>query len=540
MAARGVVCRESQVLLTNGAQQANELLARSFPARGRHGARRGGDVRLLPDGAAGGGGPAAAGADRLDTGMDVERVEAALRGGARPAFVYAIPDGHNPHGVSLSAGEARAPGRARRAPRRAGDRGRRLRLPRPTTRRRRPRSRALNGEWVVTIGSFSKLLAPGLRVGWIVASEALVARLALQKQANDLDIGTFTQRLVSAFLDTGELRAHLAALRGEYRTRRDAMARALRAHFPAEARFRVPAAGFYFWVELPARVDAGALLSDGARARARGLHPRLRAGRRGRSAVRELAAPVLLRVLAGAHRDRRRATRPPREGSAAMSERAQATPLVRAAPADVEDLYTLAPLQEGMLFHELLAPALGVYVQQTSFEIRGSLDVTALRRAWQETVDCHPVLRTAFVAETPSVRCRSSTGTRRWSSSRRTGAACPRPSGVRASRPGWRRTRPRLRARGGSAAAPRAAAAGRRRVAPRVDVPPLAPRRLVPALLFEELLARYAAAREGRTADRRAPATLPRLHRLAAPPRRPRRRGVLARAASTVSPHRLR
>src|SRR6185295_3545596 len=70
-----------------------------------------------------------------------------------------------------------------------------------------------------------------------------------------------------------------------------------------------------------------------------------------------------------------------------------------AEPADVEDIYALAPLQEGMLFHELLAPALGVYVQQTSFEIRGSLDVTALRRAWQETVDFHPVLRTAFVAE---------------------------------------------------------------------------------------------------------------------------------------------
>ena len=260
MAARGVVCRESQVLLTNGAQQANELLVRLFlPAGGQALVEAATYDCFLTSLRAAAGRPVPVPTD-LATGMDVERVEAMLRAGARPAFVYAIPDGHNPHGVSLSP-EKRAHLAALAArhgvPVIEDDVYGFLSYDAPAP----PPLRALDDEWVVTISSFSKLLAPGLRVGWIVASEALVARLAILKQANDLDIGTFAQRIVSAFLDTGELRAHLAALRGEYRARRDAMERALRAHFPAEARFRVPAAGFYFWVELPARIDAGALLS---------------------------------------------------------------------------------------------------------------------------------------------------------------------------------------------------------------------------------------------------------------------------------------
>jgi 2-aminoadipate transaminase len=259
MAARGVACRESQVLLVNGAQQANDLLVRHFlPAGGEALVEEASYDCFLTSLRASGGRPVTVPTDD-ETGMDVERVEAHLRAGPRPAFVYAIPDGQNPRGVSLS--------REKRA--RLVELAARFSVPvieddvygylsydGPAP----PPLRALDGEWVVTIGSFSKLLAPALRVGWVVASEALVARLALQKHALDLDVGTFAQRIVSAYLDTGALPGHLEGLRREYRARREAMRRALREHFPAEARTHVPASGFFFWVELPARVDSCALL----------------------------------------------------------------------------------------------------------------------------------------------------------------------------------------------------------------------------------------------------------------------------------------
>jgi surfactin family lipopeptide synthetase C len=66
---------------------------------------------------------------------------------------------------------------------------------------------------------------------------------------------------------------------------------------------------------------------------------------------------------------------------------------------DIEDIYPLAPMQQGMLFHSLYAPESGVYFEQTSWTLRGDLDVSAFERAWQRVVDRHPILRTAFVWE---------------------------------------------------------------------------------------------------------------------------------------------
>lgn len=66
---------------------------------------------------------------------------------------------------------------------------------------------------------------------------------------------------------------------------------------------------------------------------------------------------------------------------------------------NIEDIYPLSPVQQGMLFHSLLAPASGVYVVQVSYEMHGSLDIAAFEQAWQQEVDRHPVLRTAFVWE---------------------------------------------------------------------------------------------------------------------------------------------
>ena len=259
MAQRGVACAPEQVFLTTGAQQGISLLARLL-------LEPGGEIitdtlcytgfqqavepfapRLLTV------------PTDLDTGMDVDAVEALLASGARPAFIYAVPDGHNPLAVSMSA-EKRV---------RLVEIARRYGVPvveddpygflaydgapaHPL--------RALEREWVFYVGSFSKVLAPALRLGWIIVPQELVRLLAIGKEASDINTATLAQRGAARFFDGGHLPAHLAMLRREYRLRRDTMLAALEKHFPAGTRWRKPSAGVFVWVELPEGTDAGEVL----------------------------------------------------------------------------------------------------------------------------------------------------------------------------------------------------------------------------------------------------------------------------------------
>jgi DNA-binding transcriptional MocR family regulator len=108
-------------------------------------------------------------------------------------------------------------------------------------------------------GTFSKVLAPGLRVGWIVASKALIRRLVLIKQASDLNSATINQmvihRMAEAVFDTQVERAST-----HYRRRRDWMLAALERYMPAGARWTHPDGGLFVWLTLPEGIDAAALL----------------------------------------------------------------------------------------------------------------------------------------------------------------------------------------------------------------------------------------------------------------------------------------
>ncbi len=112
----------------------------------------------------------------------------------------------------------------------------------------------------VYLGSFSKVLAPGLRLGYVVAPKALGPKLLQAKQAADLHTPGFNQRLVHEVIRNGFLRDHVPTIRARYQAQRDAMRAALEAYLPAGCRWTVPSGGMFFWVELPAGVDAVALL----------------------------------------------------------------------------------------------------------------------------------------------------------------------------------------------------------------------------------------------------------------------------------------
>lgn len=112
---------------------------------------------------------------------------------------------------------------------------------------------------VIHMGTFSKVLAPGFRLGYIVAPPPVLEKLLMAKQAADLHSSRLPQLTVAEFLETEPLAPHLELLRTTYRSRRDAIVAALRELLP-ELRIDVPAGGMFVWAEAPAGIDAKALL----------------------------------------------------------------------------------------------------------------------------------------------------------------------------------------------------------------------------------------------------------------------------------------
>jgi 2-aminoadipate transaminase len=258
MRRRGVDCGPEQVFLTTGAQQALALLARLF-------LEPGGAVicdRLVYMGfqqVVESYSPRILAVDSdLETGIDVDQVEAHLEHGPRPAFIYCITDGHNPLGVSVSLEKRlRLAELARRhgVPLIEDDAYGLLHYGQPL-----PPIRALEDRWCFYVGSFSKVMAPGFRTGWLIVPPELVNVLGCAKDGADIDTSTFSQRLVSEYLEAGGFEAHLGRIRAAYRERRDTMLGALARHFPAGTRWSVPRHGALLWAELPAGMDAAALL----------------------------------------------------------------------------------------------------------------------------------------------------------------------------------------------------------------------------------------------------------------------------------------
>lgn len=115
-------------------------------------------------------------------------------------------------------------------------------------------------EGVICLGSFSKVLAPGLRLGYVVAPPALYPKLLQAKQAADLHTPIFNQRMVHEVIRDGFLDTHVPTIRTRYAAQRDAMEAALRRHLPAGCQWTTPRGGMFFWLTLPSEIDTMALL----------------------------------------------------------------------------------------------------------------------------------------------------------------------------------------------------------------------------------------------------------------------------------------
>jgi 2-aminoadipate transaminase len=115
---------------------------------------------------------------------------------------------------------------------------------------------------VIYLGSFSKVLAPGVRCGWIVASKALLEKLEIAKQAADLCSAMLDQSIVDEFTNAGELPAQIARVRGFYRERRGSMLRALESHFDGRATWTSADGGLFTFVTLRDDVDTAERVAD--------------------------------------------------------------------------------------------------------------------------------------------------------------------------------------------------------------------------------------------------------------------------------------
>lgn len=114
----------------------------------------------------------------------------------------------------------------------------------------------------ILLGSFSKIIAPGLRIGWICADEQIMEKLVSVKQAADLHSNNLSQRIIYQYLISNEFENHLLRIRKNYRRQRDIMIKAIETYFPAEVTYTKPEGGMFLWVSLPKSMSSKKLFDQ--------------------------------------------------------------------------------------------------------------------------------------------------------------------------------------------------------------------------------------------------------------------------------------
>jgi DNA-binding transcriptional MocR family regulator len=261
LAADGMPCTADDVLITQGGQQGLDLTAKLFVDAG--------DVIVTER-------PTFLGAliafnpcepryvtvPMDEEGMDTDALEQVLRTTERVKLIYTVPDFQNPTGRTLSLE------RRRRLIELAGEFDvviledtpyRELRY----EGERVPSLKSLDTTGrVVHLGSFSKILAPGLRLGWALAAPEALEKLSLLKLAADTQNGTLNMRAAAAYLAGFDIERHIASMLPTYRSKRDLMLTAIAEHFPEGITWTRAQGGLFTWVTFPERLDAAAFQRD--------------------------------------------------------------------------------------------------------------------------------------------------------------------------------------------------------------------------------------------------------------------------------------
>jgi 2-aminoadipate transaminase len=189
-------------------------------------------------------------------GLRVDVLEEKLRAGLKPKFIYTIPDFQNPSGAALSL-------ERRKHLVALASRYDFLILEDTAYRPLRfkgvepPSLLSLDQEGrVIHLGSFSKILAPGMRLGWVIADPRIIIRLGQLKLAADTQCSTLNMAVAAAFMNEHDLDAHIAKLQLAYARKRDLMLATIRQHFPQDVTFTEPEGGLFTWLTFPKTFDS--------------------------------------------------------------------------------------------------------------------------------------------------------------------------------------------------------------------------------------------------------------------------------------------
>jgi 2-aminoadipate transaminase len=264
MAEEGTIVDPDDVLVTTGGQQVIDLVCKTLIDPG--------DVIIAE-------GPTYPGAvptfcsyqaeviqiDLDEDGMRIDELEATLdrldREGRKPKFIYTVPTFQNPAGTTMSLP------RRRRLVEVARERELLVLEDNPYGLMRYegdplPTLYALEGgDFVIYLGTFSKILSPGVRLGWSVGPRPVLEKMNIGKQASDLCSSSLTQLFVAAYFASGRWQDYVHSLREIYRRRRDVMLDALAECLGPESRWTHPQGGIFIWVTLPDYIDTTDLLA---------------------------------------------------------------------------------------------------------------------------------------------------------------------------------------------------------------------------------------------------------------------------------------
>ena len=268
MGAEGMEPDLDDVIVTTGGQQAIDLVAKTFVNPG--------DVVIAEAPTYPGAVPVFCSyqAETLqvgvdEEGMDVDELERLLEllggEGRSPKFIYTVPSFQNPAGVTMSAERRRRLVAIARERELLVVEDNPYGLLRYEGEPEQPLYKLEGGDYVIYLGTLSKILSPGIRLGWLCAPPPVMEKVVLGKQATDLCTSTLTQYFVREYFAEGAWREYVDDLCDIYRDRRDAMLDALERHFPAEAQWSRPAGGLFCWAKLPGYLDTTDLLAKALR-----------------------------------------------------------------------------------------------------------------------------------------------------------------------------------------------------------------------------------------------------------------------------------
>jgi len=248
----GIKADASEILITTGSQQGLDLIGKVFLNKGDTVAVER-PTYLAAIQSFGMYEPKFVDIPLLDDGIDVEAMAKAMSGDAK--LLYTVPSFQNPTGITYSHEKRKQVAEALKGNGAVfvednpyGDirfMGKDL-----------PPMKRYMGSGIITMGTFSKTVSPGMRLGWLYAPGDIMDRLVTAKQAADLHTSYFVQRIVYQYLADNDVEKHIRKIQGLYREQRDAMVSAIERHFPEGIEYTKPEGGMFLWVTLPEGISS--------------------------------------------------------------------------------------------------------------------------------------------------------------------------------------------------------------------------------------------------------------------------------------------